>query len=50
MAVINNLIKINKKFIAIAAAWFWSYLIFYWIFDDSGFNLLFCCRDGIFNG
>jgi len=27
--------KINKKFTAIAAAWFWSYLIFYWTFDES---------------
>ncbi len=27
--------KTNKKFAAIAVAWFWSYLIFYGLFDES---------------
>ncbi len=27
--------KTNKKFVVITAAWFWSYLIFYGLFDES---------------
>ncbi|MBI2635349.1 MAG: hypothetical protein HYW79_02285 [Parcubacteria group bacterium] len=27
--------KMNGKFALVTGAWFWSYLIFYWIFDES---------------
>jgi len=29
------LARINKNFAIIASAWFWSYLIFYWFFNES---------------
>ncbi|MDO8676898.1 MAG: hypothetical protein Q7K16_04635 [Candidatus Azambacteria bacterium] len=29
------LAKVNKNFAIAASMWFWSYLIFYWIFDES---------------